>query len=258
MSRAWLSLAIVSASLLVASAPFIGQLTAAMRDVARGLYGTVLAIAVGSAAAAALGGAVLVIKDRRAFRYACIVAAATVAVGYAWIGTSGVPDQDAAERFHFIEYGLIAVLFYKAWRPAADVSVLLGPLLAGFIVGTLEEWVQWVVPGRVGEMRDVLLNLVAVGCGVLFALGLDPPSRPFALQPSTGASLAPIAAAAVVVFALFFQAVHLGVEVVDPEVGVFRSHYTAEELAPQAAIARSHGTRLRRSPCSGCRWKTNT
>jgi hypothetical protein len=232
VSRAWLAGAVALSGFLVLAAPFVGQLTAALRDVARGHYATVLAAAVAGAAAIALGGAALVIKDRRAFRYGCIAAAGAIAAGYGWAATSGVPDQDAAERFHFVEYGLLAVLFYKAWRPSDDASVLIGPVLGGFIVGSLEEWLQWVVPGRVGEMRDVLINLVASACGVLFALGLDPPSRvSFALRDSSRAPLTRLAAAAVVVFAVFFQAVHLGVEIVDPEAGVFRSHYTARELA---------------------------
>ena len=243
VSRAWSAAAIGVSGLLVLGAPFIGQITSWLRDVARGHYRDLLAAVVGSAAGLSLGTALLVIKDRRAFRYSCLAAATAIAAGYAWTARTGVPDVDAAERFHFIEYGLVAVLFYKAWLPADDASVLLKPVVAGFIVGTLEEWLQWVVPGRVGEMHDVLLNLVAVGCGVMFALALAPPPRtPFALRPESRSPLARLAAAAVVVFALFFQSVHLGHEVVDLEAGVFRSHYTSGELAA-ASLDRSHSWR---------------
>jgi VanZ like family len=243
VSRAWFAAAIVVSALLVLGAPLVGQLTSWLRDVARGHYRDVLAAVVVSAAALSLGTALLVIKDRRAFRYSCLAAATAMAAGYAWAARTGVPDVDAAERFHFIEYGLVAVLFYKTWLPAHDGSVLLKPVVAGFIVGTLEEWLQWVVPGRVGEMHDVLLNLVAVWCGVLFALALDPPPRiPFALRPESRSSLARFAVAAVVVFTGFFQSVHLGHEVVDREAGVFRSHYTSGQLAA-ASLDRSHSWR---------------
>ena len=242
-SPAWLAAAIGVSTLLVLSAPFVGQITSWLRDVAGGNYRDVLAAVVGTAAVLSLGTTLRVIKDRRAVRYACLAAATAIAVGYAWTSSTGVPDVDAAERFHFIEYGLVAVLFYKTWLPAHDGSVLLKPVVAGFIVGTLEEWLQWVVPGRVGEMHDVLLNLVAVGCGVMFALALDPPPRiPFGLRPESRSPLARLVAAAVVVFALFFQSVHLGHDVVDPEAGVFRSHYTAGELAA-ASLDRSHAWR---------------
>jgi hypothetical protein len=129
------------------------------------------------------------------------------------------------------------------------------PLVAGFIVGTLDEWLQWVVPGRVGEMHDVLLNLVAVGCGVLFALALEPPPRiPFVLRPESRSPLARLAAAAVVVFALFFQSVHLGHEVVDPEAGVFRPHYTSAELAA-ASLDRSHSWRANADDAAALSWE---
>jgi hypothetical protein len=239
VSRGWGAAAIVVSALLVLGAPLVGELTSWLRDVARGHYRDVLVAAVVSATALAVGMALVVIKDRRAFRYACLAAAAAIAAGYAWTARTGVPDVDAAERFHFIEYGLVAVLFYKTWPPADAASALLKPLAAGFIVGTLDEWVQWIVPGRVGEIHDVLINLVAVGCGVLFALALDPPRRlPFGVHAESRAVLARLAAAAVVVFALFVQSVHLGHEIVDPEAGAFRSHYTSGELAA-ASLARS-------------------
>jgi hypothetical protein len=243
VARAWWAAAISISGLLVLGAPFVGQITSWLRDVARGHYRDVLMAVVVSAALLSLGTALLVITNRRALRYSCLAAATAIAAGYAWTARTGVPDVDAAERFHFIEYGLVAVLFYKTWLPAHDASVLLKPVVAGFIVGTMEEWLQWVVPGRVGEMHDVLLNLVAVGCGVMFALGLDPPPRiPFGLRPESRSSLARLAVAAVVLFALFFQSVHLGYEVVDREAGVFRSHYTSGELAA-ASLDRSHSWR---------------
>ena len=49
------------------------------------------------------------------------------------------------------------------------------PLLAGFTVGTFDEWLQWFIPFRVGEAHDVFINLAAIVCGLLFALALLPP-----------------------------------------------------------------------------------
>ena len=60
------------------------------------------------------------------------------------------------------------------------------PMLAGIAVGTLEEWLQWFIPGRVGDMRDVFLNGVAIVCGLLFSVGVDPPDAgAFALRPGS-------------------------------------------------------------------------
>jgi hypothetical protein len=236
LSRGWLWIAIAVSALLVLGAPFVGQATAMLRDVARGNYATVLASIVLGAGGAAIAIALVRIRERRIERYGWLAAAVGIAVGYALVSRSGVPDVDAAERFHFIEYGLVAVLFYKAWRPSNDASVVVLPLLAGFIVGSLEEWLQWFVPGRVGEARDVLLNLVAVGCGVMFSLGLDPPPRlAFALSSSSRRRVAALAIGAIIVFAVFFQSVHMGHDVVDHEAGVFRSRYSARDLVATSA-----------------------
>ena len=235
-SAAWLATAIAASVVLVIAAPFVGQVNVWIRDVAPGRYSTVLATIVGGSALLALVAAVFRIRERAFERYALLVVAVSTATGYALISRTGVADVDAAERFHFIEYGLVAVLFYKAWRPAADASVVVLPVLAGFVVGTCEEWVQWFVPSRVGEWRDVMLNLVAVGCGVLFGLGLDPPPRMTrSLSIASRRKIAWLAAAAIVVFSVFLQSVHLGHDIVDADAGVFRSRYTAGELAALSA-----------------------
>lgn len=230
-SRPWLAVAVAVSALLVIGAPFVGQISRWVRDVAKGDYATVLAIVVFAAAATALTFALIVIRERRRERYRWLAAAVIIAVAYASVTRSGVADVDAAERFHFVEYGLVAILFYKAWRPSADAAVVILPVLAGFIVGTVEEWLQWFVPGRVGEIRDVLLNLIAVICGVMFSLGLDPPARlAWPLPPRSRRNVSVLAAVAVIGFAVFFQSVHMGHDIVDTEAGVFRSRYTADDL----------------------------
>ena len=244
-SRPWLIAAVAGSIALVSGAPAVGQLTAWLRDIAQAQYATVLTAGVSISVLSAAAFAVLTIRDRRPMRYACIAAACAIAVSYMLVSSSGVADQDAAERFHFVEYGLIAVLFYKAWRRSSDGMLVLGPLLCGVIVGTFEEWVQWYVPVRVGEARDVALNLIAVGCGVLFALGLDPPARlVFGLQPSSRRHLVWLSTCVIVSFALFFQSVHLGYDIADRQAGVFRSRYTAEELRRFADL-RAHEWRTR-------------
>jgi len=66
----------------------------------------------------------------------------------------------------------ITSLFYRAFLPRGDRSVAVLALLSGFLVGTLEEWVQWLVPTRTGVAEDVYLNLFALVCGLCFAAGL--------------------------------------------------------------------------------------
>jgi hypothetical protein len=223
--------AIIASFSVIIAAPLVGQLNVWLRDVAPGNYATVLAVVVVCAAILALGSAILTIRDRRLERFAWIAAAAVIAIGYGLAARTGVADVDAAERFHFVEYGLLALLFYKAFRPARDGAVIVMPLLCGVIVGTAEEWLQWFVPARVGEMKDVLLNLVAVSAGVLFAIGLEPPPRvTLTLHRDTRRRVAAVGSLAIATFAGFFHSVHLGHLVADREAGVFHSRYSAEEL----------------------------
>jgi hypothetical protein len=157
-----------------------------------------------------------------------------------------VPDVDAVERVHFVEYGLISLLFYRAWRAAADLSIVALPIASGLVVGTLEEWFQWFIPNRVGEARDVLLNLVAIGCGLAFSIGLEAPARfSWRLRRGSATAIGLWSGAAALVFALFLNAVHLGYEIRDPETPRFKSRYTSEGLA---AEARARTERWRTAP----------
>ncbi len=236
VSRGWLATAIVMAAALVLSAPFIGQLRTALRQAAGGSFATLVAAAIAVAVSLAVVYALTRIRERRRLRYGLLGAALAIGIGYALAARTGNLEVDAVERFHFLEYGLITFLFYRAWKPAADGSVLLIPALAGLIVGTCEEWLQWFIPARVGEARDVLLNLFAIACGLLFSLGLDPPAA-ITVVPHEGSRwrVAWTSAAALAVFAGFVHSVHLGYEIKDPDAGVFRSRYTADQLATLGA-----------------------
>ena len=230
VSRRWLAAAVIVSATLVLSAPFIGQLRTAIRDAAGAQFARLMALVVGGVVMVATYAAVARIKERRVQRYSAIGAALLVGVGYVWLSRTGNPEVDAVERFHFVEYGLITFLFYRAWRGSGDTAALVLPVLAGIIVGTCEEWLQWFIPVRVGEARDVLLNLVAIGCGLLFSVGIDPPSLASTLAPRSRQRILRLGAATILVFAAFFHFVHLGHEIKDAEAGVFRSRYTAEEL----------------------------
>jgi hypothetical protein len=82
------------------------------------------------------------IRERRAVRYGFIIAACVIAVSYSRRSSLGVPDSDVVELVHFVEYGMLTWLFYRAWRPLGDLSVLVLPFLCALTAGTLEEWFQ--------------------------------------------------------------------------------------------------------------------
>jgi VanZ family protein len=237
---------VATSAFVIASAPFAGQLRAALQAILPGAFSTIVGTAVGVAVGLGLVIAVARIQDRRRIRYAALAAAVIVAVFHAWLFRTGIPAVDSVERVHFVEYGLITFLFYKAWRRVGDPSVVVMPVLAGVVVGTVEEWLQWFLPNRIGEARDVLLNLAAILSGLLFSLGLDPPgSFSSRLRPGSATRIGVASGAALVIHAAFVAAVHLGYVVRVEGVGTFKSRYSADRLE---ALARDRRARWRTDP----------
>jgi VanZ like family len=233
-ARGRVMLALIVSATVVLTSPFVADLRDSLRRLTGARYGLTINLLVVGAVVLACAAALARIRDRRLLRYGAIAAALAAGIAYIWV--NALP---AIERFHFVEYGIVTMLFYRAVVPresaaaaVSDVSIFLVPVFAALIVGTADEWVQWFVPRRYGEVRDILLNGAAIACGLLFSLGVDPPGA-FRLRPS-GRSLALVsrlAAATVLALGAFLLAVHLGYTIDDGEVGRFRSRHTAEELA---------------------------
>jgi len=67
------------------------------------------------------------------------------------------------EAVHFLEYGVLGVLLYRAFEDRVpDPTVFVAATLTGLLVGTVDEIIQWLVPGRYWDIRDIILNGGAV------------------------------------------------------------------------------------------------
>jgi hypothetical protein len=78
-----------------------------------------------------------------------------------------------SERFHFVEYGFIALLALRAI--AVDVRSVVAYLLAIVVAsaaGCLDEWMQGKSDVRIFDVRDLYVNLVAVILAVTIAAAL--------------------------------------------------------------------------------------
>ena len=238
--------AAVSAAIILVS-PFMGQLQSFLR---RSLSTPNYVLLFGGGVLLAVGLAIVVavtrIRDRRVERFALLATALLLGATYMWATATPYAEVNAVERVHFVEYGLIAFLFYRAFRPAGDWSVLILPLLAGVLVGTVDEWLQWFIPVRVGEAHDVFLNLASLACGVLFAVALEPPASFTARLTADSLKRVGLGGAIVwLVFAAFVSQVHLGHAVDIDGVARFHSHYTAGQLD---ALACDRAERWTRAP----------
>jgi len=236
-----LSACLASAAIVLGS-PFMGQLQSFLR---RSLSTQNYVLLFGVGVLAAVGLAMVVaffrIRERRASRFALLVIALLIGGGYMWANGTPYPEVNAVERVHFVEYGLIGFLFYRAGLPRrslgeggqteGDPSIVVLPLLAGFLVGTLDEWLQWFIPVRVGEAHDVFLNLVSIACGLFFAIALVPPrSFTWRIRAASRRRMCGMAVFVWIVFAMFVSQVHLGYTIDQAGIGQFHSHYTSATL----------------------------
>jgi VanZ family protein len=171
-------------------------------------------------------------------RFGLIGVAVAIAVVYTRMTGSPVPAVAAVEHFHFVQYGFITWLFYRAWRERGDAASFVLPVAAAFVFGIAEEWWQWFLPTRVGELEDVLLNAVAIACGLMVSVALEPgPEVRGSAGPRVrgGASRGirdSVAGVVVAMLALaaFTWTVHVGYVIADASIGEFRSRYSASTL----------------------------
>jgi hypothetical protein len=86
--------------------------------------------------------------------------------GYLTIKLWRVPE----EAMHFVEYGVLSYLVYVALsHNFRDVTVYFSAALIVLFLGTVDEIIQWLVPKRFWDFRDVWLNFLS---GSLFQLAL--------------------------------------------------------------------------------------
>ncbi|KAA3647172.1 MAG: VanZ family protein [Chloroflexi bacterium] len=83
-----------------------------------------------------------------------------------------------AERTHLMEYSVVAVLVYEALKERArNGGKVLQPALLALVItvflGWLDEGIQWSLPNRVYDIRDVVFNtlaaVMAISASVLLA-----------------------------------------------------------------------------------------
>jgi VanZ family protein len=185
--------------------------------------------------------------------YFWLIAVAGIFFAY----TLDLGKRNPEESVHFIQYGVLGILVYRALtHRLKDSSIFLAGAIICGCIGTIDEFIQWMMPCRVWDLRDVGLNLFSSALvQVAIAKGLRPA---FILRGTSRKNLrfmCSLAITAVVLlggsllmtpprivwiserigFLEFLKhndsvMLEYGYRYEDPEAGVFRSRFTPHEL----------------------------
>jgi len=66
--------------------------------------------------------------------------------------------EKPAKRIHFLEYGILGVLIFKATGKEIKQNIFATILLV--IIVVIDELIQYMLPNRVGDIRDVVMNII--------------------------------------------------------------------------------------------------
>jgi VanZ family protein len=70
--------------------------------------------------------------------------------------------QTPAEAIHFFEYGILSFLLFRAWsHHVRDRLIYPIATLSLMMIASLDEFFQWMMPGRFWDFRDIRLNMMA-------------------------------------------------------------------------------------------------
>lgn len=182
-----------------------------------------------------------------------LLVVATIFSGY----TLKLGQESPSEAVHFAQYGILGILLFRALSHRMhDSAIYLAAAIMGVIIGMVDEFIQWLTPGRYWGFKDIWLNLFAVTM-VQFAIALG--IRPEFLSQKTGrTNLCMVCRLAITAVALFGLCLlntppriawyseripglaflkenwnvmlEYGVLYEDQEIGVFRSRLSPAEL----------------------------
>jgi len=174
------------------------------------------------------------------------------------------------EAMHLLQYGVLSLLLYRVFsRRYGDRGAFACAALLGACLGIFDEVIQWSVPRRTFEFRDMIINVVAVLLiqgGLAAGLAMRCQGVPAGLRSARagwglGAAVLllllgcfsntpdvwrPLYSSWPKLFVFDEPMVQYGYRIEDPDVGWFKSRLTAEQLrATDEARAEEAGRILR-------------
>jgi glycopeptide antibiotics resistance protein len=175
--------------------------------------------------------------------------------------------KNPEESVHFLEYGLLSYFAYSALTcHVKDITVFFSASLLVLFVGTLDEIIQWLVPGRFWDIRDVGFNFLGgVLLQIAVCMGFRPKSIAGPVKAKSIRILSAISAAVILLLGLcasntpyrislytdklpsfsYLRTNHAmmgdyGYKHRDSTIGIFYSRYSKEDLRKQDRLKRIH------------------
>ena len=103
---------------------------------------------------------------------------------YVWLAVVGVAfgvytyrlRHNPEEALHFVQYGLLGVLVYRAVsHRVRDWTIYWTAAAIGGCVGVVDEFLQWVTPGRFWGLQDIWIDFLGAALAMLgIAKGIRP------------------------------------------------------------------------------------
>ena len=122
---------------------------------------TVFTIVVVAAVVLSLAAAVGYLRRSLGTRhgsYIWLTAVAAIITGYSF-----ALRNNPEEAVHFIEFGILSLLIYRALcHTMKDPEIYLAAAVIGALIGMIDEAIQWLTPGRVWDLRDIWINFFLV------------------------------------------------------------------------------------------------
>ena len=95
-----------------------------------------------------------------------------VAAVFFWY-TPKLKELSPVEAIHFIQYGLLGGLVYRALtHRMRDISIYFAAAVICRIIGVIDEIIQWLKPGRLWVQMDIWINFFSAAC-IQDAIALD-------------------------------------------------------------------------------------
>lgn len=168
-SRSWLTVALFTA-VIYATIP----VARALRDAVDAHVGREIFLYLTLAAiVAVVGYAYRLLRRRKSppSAYLWLYAVLAAFAVFAWT-LRAIPE----EAIHVAEYGVLGLLVYRALlHRVRDWSIYVAASLVVGMIGTLDEFLQWIAPSRYYDVRDILINCAAGALAqVAIAAGLRP------------------------------------------------------------------------------------